>query len=74
MNKIYDWTRRSMNWYEIHNLKYHRENDGDLESDVNPLKTPEGNYNIAWVEDVAVLNRDTFAYFVKPKVRIKMKV
>ena len=55
-------------------MKNYRENDGDLESDVNPLKTPEGNYNIAWVEDVAVLNRDTFAYFVKPKVRIKIKV
>eukprot|EP00088_Acartia_fossae_P059160 TRINITY_DN6994_c0_g1_i2.p1 TRINITY_DN6994_c0_g1~~TRINITY_DN6994_c0_g1_i2.p1 ORF type:complete len:684 (+),score=152.98 TRINITY_DN6994_c0_g1_i2:49-2100(+) len=44
-----------------------KENDGDLESDVNPLKAPEGNYHIVEEEGVVVLNRDTFAHFVKPK-------
>ena len=45
-----------------------RANDGELESDVNPMNTPKGNYHI--VEDydgVTVLNRDTFAHFVNPK-------
>jgi len=44
-----------------------KENDGDLESDVNPLKAPEGNYVVAEEDGVYVLNRDTFAYFTKPK-------
>jgi thiol-disulfide isomerase/thioredoxin len=42
-------------------------NDGELENAVNPLKAPEGNYNIATEKGVSVLNRDTFAYFVMPK-------
>merc|ERR1711953_914020 len=45
-----------------------RANDGELESDVNPMNTPKGNYHI--VEDydgVTVLNRDTFAHFVNPR-------
>ncbi len=42
-------------------------NDGDLESDVNPIETPQGNYNVIEEGDVAVLNRDTFAHFVFPK-------
>ena len=42
-------------------------NDGELENAVNPLKAPEGNYIIAEENGVPVLNRDTFAYFVKPK-------
>ena len=45
-----------------------RENDGDLESDVNPLKAPQGNYVVAEEDGVYVLNRDTFAFFTKPKV------
>merc|ERR550519_1772452 len=44
-----------------------RANDGDLESDVNPLKAPTGNYHIIEEEGVSVLNRDTFAHFVIPK-------
>jgi len=44
-----------------------KENDGDLESDVNPLKAPEGNYLIPEDEGVHVLSRDTFAHFVMPK-------
>ena len=51
-----------------------RENDGDLESDVNPLEAPKGNYVIVEEEDVVVLNRDTFAHYVKPKVNPYMKV
>ena len=51
-----------------------RANDGELESDVNPMNTPKGNYHI--VEDydgVTVLNRDTFAHFVmdKPLVMVE---
>ena len=42
-------------------------NDGELENDVNPLKAPEGNYIIAEEKGVSVLNRDTFAFYVKPK-------
>jgi hypothetical protein len=42
-------------------------NDGELENEVNPLKAPEGNYVIATEKGVSVLNRDTFAHFVKPK-------
>ena len=42
-------------------------NDGDLESAVNPLDAPQGNYNVIEDEGVYVLNRDTFAHFVKPK-------
>jgi thiol-disulfide isomerase/thioredoxin len=42
-------------------------NDGELENAVNPLRAPEGNYNIATEKGVYVLNRDTFAHFVKPK-------
>jgi len=42
-------------------------NDGDLESDVNPLDAPTGNYNIVVEDGVTVLNRDTFAHFTKPK-------
>ena len=52
----------------IMNYVLFRENDGDLENDVNPLKAPEGNYHIVEEEGVVVLNRDTFAHFVKPKV------
>ena len=44
-----------------------RENDGDLESDVNPLEAPKGNYVIPEDEGVHVLSRDTFAHFVMPK-------
>jgi len=42
-------------------------NDGELESDVNPIETPKGNYNIIDHDGVTVLNRDTFAHFVNPK-------
>ncbi len=42
-------------------------NDGELESDVNPAETPKGNYHIVDQDGVTVLNRDTFAFFVKPK-------
>ena len=56
------------------NLSINRENDGDLESDVNPLEAPKGNYVIVEEEDVVVLNRDTFAHYVKPKVNPYMKV
>ncbi len=42
-------------------------NDGDLESAVNPLEQPQGNYNVIEDEGVFVLNRDTFAHFVMPK-------
>jgi thiol-disulfide isomerase/thioredoxin len=42
-------------------------NDGELESDVNPLKAPQGNYHIVDHDGVTVLNRDTFAHFVQPK-------
>jgi thiol-disulfide isomerase/thioredoxin len=31
------------------------------------LRAPEGNYIIATENGVSVLNRDTFAFFVKPK-------
>lgn len=44
-----------------------RENDGDLESDVNPLEAPKGNYLVVEEEGVHVLTRDTFAHFVMPK-------
>jgi hypothetical protein len=44
-----------------------RENDGDLENELNPLKAPKGNYHIIEDEGVHVLNRDTFAHFVMPK-------
>jgi len=44
-----------------------KENDGDLESDVNPLKAPKGNYLIPEDDGVHVLSRDTFAHFVMPK-------
>jgi len=44
-----------------------KENDGDLESDVNPLKAPKGNYLIPEEDGVHVLSRDTFAHFVMPK-------
>ncbi|TRY73095.1 hypothetical protein TCAL_00905 [Tigriopus californicus] len=42
-------------------------NDGDLESPVNPLEVPQGNYHVIEDEGVYVLNRDTFAHFVMPK-------
>ena len=42
-------------------------NDGELESDVNPIETPKGNYHIIDHDGVPVLNRDTFAHFVNPK-------
>lgn len=42
-------------------------NDGDLDSPVNPLHTPTGNYHVIEDEGVFVLNRDTFAHFVQPK-------
>lgn len=42
-------------------------NDGDLESAVNPMNTPTGNYHVIEDEGVYVLNRDTFAHFVQPK-------
>ena len=42
-------------------------NDGELESDVNPIDTPKGNYHIVDHDGVTVLNRDTFAHFVQPK-------
>merc|ERR1712018_517565 len=42
-------------------------NDGELESAVNPLETPKGNYHIIDDDGVTVLNRDTFAHFVQPK-------
>ena len=42
-------------------------NDGELESDVNPIETPKGNYHIVDHDGVTVLNRDTFAHFVNPK-------
>ena len=42
-------------------------NDGDLESEVNPMNTPTGNYHVIEDEGVFVLNRDTFAHFVQPK-------
>jgi len=44
-----------------------KENDGDLESDVNPLEAPKGNYLVVEDEGVHVLTRDTFAHFVMPK-------
>merc|ERR1719320_969819 len=44
-----------------------KENDGDLESDVNPLKAPKGNYLIPEDDGVHVLSRDTFAHFVMRK-------
>merc|ERR1712123_498721 len=44
-----------------------KENDGDLESDVNPLNAPKGNYLIPEDDGVHVLSRDTFAHFVMPK-------
>ena len=43
-----------------------RANDGELESDVNPAETPQGNYHIVDHDGVTVLNRDTFAHFVNP--------
>jgi len=43
-----------------------RPNDGELESDVNPLKAKGGNYNIVDHDGVTVLNRDTFAHYVQP--------
>ena len=46
---------------------FFRENDGDLESDVNPLKAPTGNYLVIEDDGVSVLSRDTFAHFVMPK-------
>ena len=42
-------------------------NDGELESDVNPMDTPKGNYHIVDHDGVTVLNRDTFAHYVMPK-------
>ena len=45
----------------------YRENDGDLESDVNPLEAPKGNYLVIEDQGVHVLTRDTFAHFVQPK-------
>ena len=39
-----------------------KENDGNLESDVNP----KGDYHIVEEDDVYDLNRDTFAHFTKP--------
>ena len=42
-------------------------NDGELESDVNPMETPQGNYHIVDQDGVTVLNRDTFAFYVQPK-------
>jgi len=44
-----------------------KENDGDLESDVNPLEAPKGNYLVIEDQGVHVLTRDTFAHFVQPK-------
>ena len=44
-----------------------KENDGDLESDVNPLEAPKGNYLVIEDAGVHVLSRDTFAHFVMPK-------
>jgi len=44
-----------------------KENDGDLESDVNPLNAKKGNYHIVEDDGVSVLNRDTFAFYVQPK-------
>ena len=61
----------NITWAIFHDLSPVRENDGDLESDVNPLKAPKGNYHVVQEDDVYVLNRDTFAYFVKPKVMMK---
>ena len=49
------------------NTSCHRENDGDLENELNPLEQPKGNYHIIEDEGVFVLNRDTFAHFVMPK-------
>ena len=43
-----------------------RANDGELESAVNPMETPKGNYHIVDHDGVTVLNRDTFAHFVNP--------
>lgn len=43
-----------------------RANDGELESDVNPMETPKGNYHIIDQDGVTVLNRDTFAHYVNP--------
>ena len=45
-----------------------RENDGDVEADFSPMKAPRGNYNIIKDEEVYVLTRDTFAFFVKNRV------
>ena len=42
-------------------------NDGDLESAVNPMEAPKGNYHVIEDQGVYVLNRDTFAHFVIPK-------
>ena len=42
-------------------------NDGDLESAVNPLEAPSGNYHVIEDKGIYVLNRDTFAHFVMPK-------
>jgi len=44
-----------------------KENEGDLESILNPLEQPKGNYHIIQDEGVYVLNRDTFAHFMMPK-------
>ena len=38
-----------------------------MESDVNPLEAPKGNYLVVEDEGVHVLTRDTFAHFVMPK-------
>ena len=38
-----------------------------MESDVNPLEAPKGNYLVMEEEGVHVLSRDTFAHFVMPK-------
>lgn len=42
-------------------------NDGELDSPVNPMETPKGNYHIIDHDGVTVLNRDTFAHYVQPK-------
>jgi len=43
-----------------------RANDGELESAVNPIEAPKGNYLIQDHDGVTVLNRDTFAHYVQP--------
>lgn len=42
-------------------------NDGELESDLAPLKKPQGNYHIVEEQGVFILNRETFAHFVMAK-------